>query len=558
MLNPLPDNLWSRSLADHLISRTSFGGSPEEREELYQYGKTHGVAAAVDRIVDAPMNWAAFPAPEWAIESGTGKIVNGDGLNSGGKRNDIASWLICMIYQKTSCAVVEDTPGIYIEQRSPNASPNHLAGKMLKFYVDHFPADYNVNPIGRRFINFIKYFILLRDHSLGNFKNLVREVSWAPAMIETLNLDSSRKGRINENFAREVMELFTLGVDGGYTEQDILTLAAAMTGRDTDVPPPEDPEKRMLYRPDDPEYSHLSTRTTYTGDQDITREYIDIDQTVKHFLTVLDNGLPVPGHLPAIPNEEHQQPGDPKEQGDQAIDIVLQQATCGRHMAWKLWRYFVEPDPAGALLDELGQRFRVTYNYEVKPLLKDIFKSEEFYATATIGEQIKDPIDLILTATNLMEAPLLPGAAAHQAITELGFSPLFPPNIAGWPEPEHIGNKWMSAGGSMQRVNLGGLWSHSNPHAIDNVGFQARVAMESYPGADLDLLFPKHLRGQQNFNLLITHIGQRLFPFHPINPTQMRTIYRHYTRIRSSTNSEEQSLRELLRLLLSLPEFQMQ
>ncbi|MEM8955604.1 MAG: DUF1800 family protein, partial [Verrucomicrobiota bacterium] len=205
MLSPLSDGQWSRRHADHLLHRAGFGGSPAEREALYELGRDGGVAAAVDSLVLSVEDWSSFPLPAWAAN-----FSNGDGQN------------FPYHYRETQLV------GWYMDQMR-NAAP--LAAKMFKFWVDHFPVDIGTFPGEVGYTLMFKHLQLIRGHALGNFGTLVRGVSWSEAMMAMLNLDQSRRGHINENFGRELLELFTMGVNGGYTELDVNTVAAAFTGR---------------------------------------------------------------------------------------------------------------------------------------------------------------------------------------------------------------------------------------------------------------------------------------------------------------------------------------
>ncbi len=115
-----------------------------------------------------------------------------------------------------------------------------LAGKLLKFLLDHVPIDMGACSSETRFMYFLRYFSILRRHAAGDvagnvedggFRKLIQEVSWSEAMIEMLDLAESSADEINENFGRELLELFTLGVNGGYVEADVGPAAAVFTGR---------------------------------------------------------------------------------------------------------------------------------------------------------------------------------------------------------------------------------------------------------------------------------------------------------------------------------------
>ncbi|MEM7143872.1 MAG: DUF1800 family protein [Verrucomicrobiota bacterium] len=460
MLSPLSDGEWSRRHADHLLNRAGFGGSPAEREALFVLGRDSGVAAAVDSLVQAVEDWSGFPLPAWAAN-----FSNGDEEN------------FPYHYRETQLV------GWYMDQMR-NASP--LAAKMFKFYVDHFPVDTGTFPGGVDYIFMFKHLQLLRGHALGNFGTLVRGVSWSEAMMAMLNLDQSRRGNINENFGRELLELFTLGVNGGYTELDVNTVAAAFTGR--------------MFRYPDEEYTnhpyegYLNTRDDGYWDAEnqiwYPDEYTFIDMTEKVLF-----GDPTP--IPALELGQL-----PQEQGEEVITRILARPQCAVHMCWKLWRYFVEPEPSQGLQIALAQNL-IGSGYEVRPLLRDIFLSEEFYASEAMGNQIKDPVELIVGFEKMLEIAPLPNATVSEMLEELGYTLYHPPNIAGWPEPVRSGNRWLSTGGMMFRLNLPALITHgtrdifSQPWHIPDGGDSAPWVPEyPYPDmVDLDVVAPVEVRG---------------------------------------------------------------
>lgn len=482
MLKPLPQSNWSRRLADHLLSRAGFGGTPIRREALYQLGRKEGVAAAVSSLVDVVEDWSDFPIPEWVGDQNEATEIRGiiGRFRFGG-------WYLTQMHE---------------------AQP--LAAKMLKFHVDHFPIDWGTIQNNARFVYFFRHFDILRQRALGDFQELVRDVSWSEGMIRMLDLYRSFAGRVNENFARELMELFTLGVDGGYTEQDVAAAAAAFTGR--------------LLRRQFP-YQAYQLR--------MERGHPVQDTSVKSFL------------------------GTTIVTGDNAIDIIFEKIQCAYHMSWKLWRYFASPNPDEALLQELARRLKFDYSYELLPLLRDIFLSEEFYQSACIGRRVKDPIDFVISVTQALETDLIPPYTGMLALERLGYHPMFPPDISGWPEPEGVGNQWLTAGNSMVRFNLPTIWSYGSARLLGSQRALRTIGEDQMqPQIDLDLIAPAELRPPTNFNLLVNRLNDRLLPFHRLRSTQRRALYDHYLSIRERVN-EETALRELIRLMLALPEFQL-
>jgi hypothetical protein len=522
MLSPLPDAQWSRRHADHLLSRASFGGSPAERDALYELGVSSGVAAAVDSIVNQVEDWGAFPNPSWGANYSNG---DAEGFPYYYRETEFVGW--------------------YVDQMR-NAAP--LAAKMFKFYVDHFPVDPGTFPGGVEYIYLFKHFRILRDHALGNFGALVKAVSWSEAMMAMLDLDQSRRGFINENFGRELLELFTLGVTGGYSELDVNKVAAAFTGRMLQ----DDVAQTTLH----PLEGYLDTTLGYWDEEAqvwYPDDYRYIDMSEKSLFGV---ATPIPALVPGTA---------PFDQGEQVIDLILSRAQCAKYLGWKLWRYFVEPDPDAGVVDALKDRFRDVHAYEVRPLLRDIFLSEEFYASGVMGNQIKDPIDLVVGTEKMLEATPLGNAAVSETLDELGYTIYSPPNIAGWPEPEVTGNGWLGTGNMMFRLNFPAVLTHGerdifqNWWRIPDAGAAVPWVQEfPFPEfIDWDLVVPQEWRGMENFDLLLEGLEERLLPFQRMRAGQKRALLYHASRTRAG-GDEEDVLREVVRQILSLPESQLQ
>ena len=462
------------------------------------------MAAAVDSLVDAEVDFSQVPYPQWAQDVG-----NGDGLGYNFRQHQTVDWVV----------------------RYALKFP--LAGKMFKFFIDHFPIAYSTINEFQRYIYFYGHFDLLRTHGLGNFGELVRDVSWSEAMMRMLNLDSNRRGVLNENFGRELLELFTLGVGGGYTESDVTNCARAFTGRFLPASVPAD----------HPYTAFLNTDVYPNGSSAGDYRYIDfLEKTIlgKTFPRFQPNG------------------GELEEHGDQVITHILEQPACGIHMAKKLWRYFVSPAPDDETIAILGDRFRVDYGYEVKPLLKDIFKSRAFYAEEFIGQQIKDPIDLVVGTAKALEVGLPSPSLLYAVLNELGMNLLFPPNIAGWPEPEVAGNQWLTAGAAMLRMNLPLLWTQGDYGYLSDVDRSHETAIHA--PVDPESLLKTELLGERNFSLFYEDLVDRLLPVNrPEGSTERMMHDLLFRRGREMTGAEtRKTLSEFIRQLMSLPEFQLQ
>ena len=236
---------------------------------------------------------------------------------------------------------------------------------------------------------------VLRAHAFGNFRDMLLAVSRSPAMLQFLNNQQNRKAHPNENFAREVMELFTLG-QGKYTENDIKEAARAFTGWGFNK------EGDFVFR----KRQHDEGQKTFLG---------------------------LKGNLG----------------GEDIIDRILKEKDCARFLCRKMYRYFVSPQVNEEAVEALALKFYDS-NYELLPLIRELFNSEAFLAESSIGARIKSPVDLI---TGLMrqldlgfenKRPLL---ALEKVLGQVLFQP---PNVAGWPGNTY----WIDSSRMMARMSL--------------------------------------------------------------------------------------------------------
>ena len=264
-----------------------------------------------------------------------------------------------------------------------------LREKMAFFWHGHFAARTQNSLFTQNLVN------TLREHALGDFGTLLRAVSKSPAMLAFLNNQQNRKQRPNENFAREVMELFTLG-RGHYTETDVKEAARAFTGWQFDR------DGSFLFR---------------------ANFHDDGDKTV----------LGVKGRL----------------SGDDVIDILLKKPETAAFITRKIWRFFVSEQIDEPLVQKLsGQFFRS--GYDISALMHDIFSSDFFYESRHIGCRIKSPVELIVGIRRIL--PMQFGNPDVQLLMQrvLGQVLFYPPNVAGWPG----GKDWIDGASLMYRMQI--------------------------------------------------------------------------------------------------------
>ncbi len=214
-------------------------------------------------------------------------------------------------------------------------------------------------------------------------------------MLSFLDAGVNVKGAPNENFAREIMELFTMGV-GNYSERDIREAARAFTG-----------------------WNYVDLDFVVNAEQH--------DDAEKAFL----------GRTGAF-------------DGVQVIDIIMEHPATADYIAAKIYRYFVRDELSPALQSQLGRILREA-NYEIRPLLATIFMSRDFYSPASVGTQIKSPVQLAVSTYRKLGLSDVPGVPDFNAATSaLGQRLFFPPTVAGWAG----GRSWITPGLLLERGNF--------------------------------------------------------------------------------------------------------
>lgn len=267
-------------------------------------------------------------------------------------------------------------------------SDNQLGEKMSFFWHHHFAIRHANSYLQQDAIN------IIRKHALGNFGDLLREVSKSGAMILSLNNQQNRKSSPNENFAREIMELFSMGI-GYYTERDVKEAARAFTGWGIDK------DGRFVFN---------------------NRFH---DTRVKEVLG---------------------QSG--RFNGDDIIDIILKQPQTATFIVTKIYRYFVNENIDKKRVESLANSFRK--NYDILQLLDDIFGSEWFYERQNMGNKVKTPIELLVGLKRLSPVSSLDDRLQYRLQRLLGQVLFNPPSIAGWPS----GKSWLDSSTLMVRLQL--------------------------------------------------------------------------------------------------------
>lgn len=368
--------------ARHLLMRAGFGGSPERIRAMHALGLDGMVDALVDYEAQAD-ELGPFP---WRRESKPPTRLQYARMSEDERRQ--ARRALRVADQRT----MNSTRAWWVRRMLTSKRP--LEERMTLFWHGHFTTSYRDV---RRSKLLSQQNELLRAHATGNFGELLVEISRDPAMLAYLNNNQNRKGRPNENYAREVMELFSLGI-GNYDEADIREVARAFTGWSFDR---AGQFRNNRWQHDNGTKTIFGSRGRYDG-FDVCR-------------------------------------------------LLLEHRACAPYIAGKIFSYFAYEKPEAKLVEEMGHLLR-SRRFEIKPLLRAIFKSRAFYSTRSRGRQIKSPIVLLVSTAKLFGMDAVPGALLARAASQLGQELFAPPNVKGWSG----GLSWITTSSLLERNNICG------------------------------------------------------------------------------------------------------
>ena len=404
-LAPLGAEDWDYQKAAHLLERAGFGGTPAEVEHLARMTP----AAAVEWVVDyrrRPDTLAPFDAsPIWDTgmdpfpksRAEAVRIARERGAAMGvqvlpeGESRRLQPVVNKFFYGLRSNAIETQRLATWWGERMLTTT-RPLEEKLTLFWHGHF-ATGNTKVRDTRMM--LRQNEMLRANANGNFEELLMGILRDPAMLVYLDNGENVKDHPNENFGRELLELFSLGV-GNYTEQDIREGARAFTGWTNDV----------LDFKFDAEQHDFGEKTFLgrTGPFD----------------------------------------------GGEIIRIILEQPAAAEFISAKLYRFFVREELDEAVREELAATLRDA-GYRLQPLLSRIFLSRDFYSPASYATQVKSPVHLVVSTyrkLGLTELPTIPDF--NRLVAGLGQTLFNPPNVAGWAG----GRTWITPATLLQRGNL--------------------------------------------------------------------------------------------------------
>jgi uncharacterized protein (DUF1800 family) len=409
----------------HLLNRLGYGPNSGDIERLYAMG--------VDRYIQLQLNPDSIPEPE-AL---TRKLAQFESL----------SWqplMLVRLYadrqkaaQSIAQAPVQST--IQSQDSKPNItkqnitkqipdeamqakvlraveSPRQLQEVMVDFWFNHF----NVFVGKGRTRIFVGSYEnqAIRPHAIGRFRDLLGATAKHPAMLFYLdnwqNTDPNSPGAkgqfkgLNENYARELMELQTLGVNGGYSQQDVISLAKILTGWGLAKP------KQQSVDP--------------------SGFYFDASRHNSQDKVFLGQRIAAAGQA----------------EGEQALDILARHPKTARFISYKLAQYFVADEPPTALVDRLAQVY-LSRDGDIKSVLNSLFQSPEFWSPTAINAKLKPPYHYAISAVRATGQPLTDATPIVAAIQQLGMPIYGRPSPDGYPNTQGI---WLNPDAMTRRISF--------------------------------------------------------------------------------------------------------
>jgi uncharacterized protein (DUF1800 family) len=383
-------------------------------------------------------------------------------------------------------------------------SDAQLREKMAFFWHGHF-ASRNLNVFFQQ-----QLLDVIRQNALGNFRDLLHEVSKTAAMLNFLNANQNRKDHPNENFAREVMELFTMG-RGNYTENDVKEAARSFTGWGASM------KGEFVFRKNQHD----------TGTKTVLGKTGSFD-------------------------------------GDQVLDILLDHKQTANYITQKIYRFFVNDTIDKQKTDWLADRFYQS-NYDISKLMEDIFTSDWFYDEKNIGVRIKSPIELMAGIRRVLPMKLENEDAQLLVQRVLGQVLFYPPNVAGWPG----GKTWIDSSTLMMRMRLPQLFSDNDEFNVKpkmdddqmmgrtdngqpNIEKGQQAMGKAGKRIKADIVWTSYLKNFESVprEELMTAMNNSLLQIKPAYPVD---LIKHY----SNEQSRESFVKTATIQIMSTPEYQM-
>jgi uncharacterized protein (DUF1800 family) len=503
-LSPLSHSKWNYTTAAHLANRAGFGGRPSEIEHLVKLGPEK----AVDWYVDYEKEADDFFTPEWAkVDAGVEaekfaeirnlQMEEQKGNLSDEKKYEIAEKRRVLVreQQRDQVTRLVEMRGDWLRRMATTRRP--LQEKLTLFWHGHFAT--SAQKVQRATFMWGQIYTF-RQNASGNWLKMLEAVAKDPAMLVWLDQAQSRKEHPNENFAREVMELFALG-EGHYTEKDITEAARALTGFTLNRF-----EGKFDYRP----FMHDNGTKTVLGKT---------------------------GNL----------------DGNDVLEIIASQPQTFKFISGKLWKFFASDNPDPKVVAALADVFQKN-NGEIKPLLRAMFRCHQFYAPDVIRSQVKSPVQWLVSSVRLLEREMPPPIVAGQICKSMGQDLLVPPNVKGWDG----GLSWITTNNLLTRYNQAALLVMAeNKMTPEGQGINRAISERAARAArfmhvvDVDRVVSESDRTDKV--RLVAALEKRFLQSKLTD--KQRSVLQEFLDSRGILN--ENDVRHAIRLVMSTPEYQL-
>ena len=426
---------WDAAAASHLLSRTEFGVTPKRAEQLAARPLSDIVSVLIEEAkrVPAPTKPAWVKEP-WVnterVYPETTPMERMENHRKAGERqtrerNELRCWWLDHMIR----------------------TPAPLREVMTLFWHGHFTTEAK-----RMFVAQPLYTqnIALRKHALGNFRELLEAVTIDAAMMMYLNMEDSDAKKPNENFARELLELFTVGI-GNYGEKDIKEVARALTGWTLDAP--EGTKKRPLVADAPRSFCRDGLVPTFVKEKHDAGEKTALGKSGKFGVK-------------------------------EVLDIVADHPATARFISTKLIAYFGATDPKNELRDRMAAKFGQTKG-DIAATVTVLLTSPEFFAKESRGTLIKSPVHLLVGTCRLLNLDVTATPSLAQVTAAMGQELFNPPNVKGWPG----GRDWISSGTLAVRYHLPeALFDGKEPGGFEPIATDRNFALPADEKARRELI----------------------------------------------------------------------
>lgn len=470
--------LSKREQAAHALSRLTFGARAGEVERVEQIGVDKWIAQQLkpDAIPDPAISAALSGMPAWTMDARQLRTAIANSATAFTAMSRSMAQPSMAQPGMAQPSMMADTVTVRRALPLSYATPANefVAGKIIRaqiserqldevmteFWLNHFSVFGRKMPAPEAIVVYERD--VIRPNTLGKFRNLLGAVAHSPAMLYYLDNPSNRSDSlhrtlsefrsgatinartaaskrlgINENYARELMELHTLGVDGGYTQQDIINVARALTGWGTGPAAAGLSQNGAVFRFDDQLH----------------------DAEAKSVL----------GHALAE--------GRGVEDGEQVLDIIARHPSTARFIATKLARRFVSDTPPPSVIERAAATFSRT-DGDIAETVRTIVTSPEFFSRAAFRSKVKSPMELMVSMRRALGAPIDTSVASARVVARLGHPAFGYETPEGWPD---VASTWMNPGTMFGRLRFAQDVANARLKDLPTAGWEGWRTLASEP-----------------------------------------------------------------------------